>query len=150
MRSITSPNSSLVVGSIQWASSHREHRPAAGEADHLVEQGLECSGLLRLRGQVDGWIASLGRDRQQRREQGRDVGDVPGRLREHRLQLVKPGLGGIIGDEPRCPLELVHHRVKRAVGVIGRAVVAQADIRFLGQALDQATGQARLADPGLA
>ena len=46
---------------------------------------------------------------------------------QQRLELVQPGCGRVVAREAGRPLELVDNRIERAVLVIGRAVVAQAE-----------------------
>jgi hypothetical protein len=56
--------------------------------------------------------------------------------------------GRVVAREPCRPAELVDERVERAVLVIGRAEIAQAEVRLGVEALRQCRGHARLADSG--
>ena len=47
-------------------------------------------------------------------------------------------------------VQLLDHRVERAVDVIGRALVAERDVRLPAESLAQRPDEPRLADPGLA
>src|ERR1700731_3573906 len=57
---------------------------------------------------------------------------------------------GVVAREPGRPAELVDEREQRAVLVIGRAEIAQAEMRLGGQAFLKCPGDARLAAPRLA
>jgi hypothetical protein len=67
---------------------------------------------------------------------------------QYRMWRVRPC--GLLAGEPRCPAELVDERIKRAVLVIGRAEIAQSQMRLGVEALVQCRGEARLADSGFA
>src|SRR5207248_461570 len=56
----------------------------------------------------------------------------------------------IVGLQPRRSLQLGDERMKRAVGMVGRALVTQARVRLAGDALGDGRHKAGLADPGLA
>ena len=59
-------------------------------------------------------------------------------------------LGRIVAREAGRALELLDHRMERAVGVVGRAVVAERRVRLVAEPLAQRADEARLADAGLA
>src|SRR5262249_52390290 len=67
-----------------------------------------------------------------------------------RFQLVKALLRRIVCLERRRSLQLGDERTKRAVGMVGRALVTQARVRLAGDALGQSCRKAGLADAGLA
>src|SRR5262249_57339283 len=54
------------------------------------------------------------------------------------------------GLDPRRSLQLGDERTKRAVGVVGRALVTQARVRLAGDALAERRRKAGFADPWLA
>jgi hypothetical protein len=56
----------------------------------------------------------------------------------------------VVARYPRCSSELADERKQPAVLVIGRAEIAQADMRLGGEALLQRCGDARLAETGFA
>src|SRR6266480_2877692 len=58
--------------------------------------------------------------------------------------------GRIVCLEPGGSLQLGDERTKRAVGVVGRALVTQARVRLAGDALGERRREAGLADPRLA
>jgi hypothetical protein len=65
---------------------------------------------------------------------------------EHGFELLQPGRGPVVVDEPRRMAELVDEREQRAVLMIGRAEIAQAQMRLGLELLLQCGGEARLAD----
>ena len=123
-----------------------EHRAVAGEAGQLLDQDLEGALLLPLRAEVQRWIALAPRNAEQRADQRYRFVKLVSRLTEQRLQLGELGLGPVLGREPGRPLQLGDDRIKRAVGVIGRAEVAERNVRLSAQLLAQRPQQARFAD----
>ena len=107
-----------------------EHGPLAGEPGQLLDQNLEGALLLALRAEVQGAIALIGRDAQQRPDQRRRLVQLLGALSEQRLQLGEPVRGFVMGGEARRPLQLRDDRMERAVGVVGRAEMADRDVRL--------------------
>src|SRR5262249_61311882 len=90
------------------------------------------------------------RDRQQcskKRRHGLDPRCVDG---EDCFQLVETLLRRIVCLEPRRSLQLGDERTKRAVGIVGRALVTQARVRLAGDALSESSRKAGLADSRLA
>ena len=67
-----------------------------------------------------------------------------------RATLLQLGHGHIVKREPRCAAELVYERVQHAVLVIGRAEIAQSDMRLGLEPLLQCCDDARLAEAGFA
>src|SRR5262249_31999016 len=86
-------------------------------------------------------------DRQQRRKKRHYGLDLRCAHGEDRFQLVEALLGRIVRLEPRCSLQLGDERTKRAVGMVGRALVTQARVRLAGDALRESSHKAGLADP---
>jgi hypothetical protein len=68
---------------------------------------------------------------------------------EQRFQLVEALLGRIVCLEPRRSLQLGDERAKRAVGMIGRALVTQARVRSAGDPLGESRRKVGLADARL-
>ena len=126
-----------------------QHRLLRRKSCELVDQRLQGPSLLHLRGQRQRRIAVAGRDPEQGGEQRHDLVRPLARAGEQRLKLGELHLGRGIAIEPRGPLQQADHRVKRAVGVVGRAVLAERRVRLVAEALAQRLDQARLADPGL-
>src|SRR5262249_56199712 len=67
-----------------------------------------------------------------------------------RLDFVELLLGRIVGLKPRRSLQSGDERMKRAVGVVRRALVTQARVRRAGDALGNSRRKPGLADPRLA
>ena len=127
-----------------------EHGPLAGEPGQLLDQDLEGALLLALRAKVQGAVALISRDAQQRPDQRRRLVQLLGALSEQRLQLGESVPGFVMGGEARRPLQLCDDRVERAVGVVGRAEMADRDVRLARQLLTKGAQQPRLADARLA
>ena len=119
-------------------------------AGELLEQGLERQRLLALGRDLERRVALAGRDRQQRRQQRRRAGDLTATLAEQRLELVELDLRRIGLLQVGRALQLVEHRMQRAVDVERRAVVAQHGGVLAEHVLAERLHDARLADPGLA
>src|SRR6476620_7118224 len=130
--------------------AQEQDRLLAGETLELIEQFREClaallNGAERLRR-----IPLASRDRQQRGKKWRYGLNPRCAHREERFQLVEALLRGIVCLEPRGSLQLGDERTKRAVGVVGRALVTQARVRLAGDALAESRHKAGLTDPRLA
>ena len=149
-RSTVRSSSSREVGSIQCASSKTmttgcwRARPSSCRISaSSVRSFLRCG--LRF---GSGWRSEA----RQRQQIGEECHILVGRrgAGQQGLELLQPGSGRVVAREPRCPAELVDEREQRAVLVIGRAEIAQAEMRLGVEALLQCRGDARLADAGLA
>ena len=127
-----------------------EHGPLAGEPGQLFHQDLEGALLLALRAKVQGGVALIARDAQQRPDQRRRLVQFLGALSKQRLELGEPVPGFVMGSEARRSLELSDDRVKRAVGVVGGAEIAQREVRLARQLLTKGVYQPRFADARLA
>src|SRR5262249_56915485 len=95
-------------------------------------------------------ISFAERDRQQRSKKRRyslDLGCAQG---GERFEFVDLLLRRIVCLEPGRSLQLGDERTKRAVGVVRRALVAQARVRLARDALGESRREAGLADPRLA
>ena len=151
-RSTARPSSSSEVGSIQCASSQtHQHRLAARQALELADQRLERPLLLPLRAQG----RAAGSARRSGSTAARRAAARPRRRRRPHCASRASSLSslrsaGSSALEAGGPLELVDHRVERAVLVVGRAEVAQAGVRLVAEALAQRLHEARLADARLA
>ena len=104
-----------------------------------------CCGRQRQRAVAAGPVEA-----RERRHQRCCLADIVGGPGEQRLEPVQPALDAVVRGEARGMGELLDHRVERRVGVVGRALVAQQEVRLAGHRLDQSFGDPRLADPGLA
>ncbi len=69
-----------------------------------------------------------------------------GRGAEHPLQLVKFDLRRLLRRDARRALELLGEWIKRAVAMIGRALVTKPRMRSLHDFIGEPGGQARFAD----
>ena len=97
----------------------RQHRLPGGEPNELVEQGRESALSLPLRWEVERRVASLSRDREQRREQRRGPADFVDGLQEQCLQLGQLRCRIVVLGEAGRPLQETYHRPERAAGVVG-------------------------------
>ena len=122
--------------------------PAACGRDPRIDRAVPrgpaalLNGAERLRR-----IPLAGRDRQQRGKKRRYGLNLRCAHSEERFQLVEALLRGIVCLEPRRSLQLGDERTKRAVGVVGRALVTQARVRLAGDALAESR-KADLPIPG--
>ena len=126
---------------------HQDGLPG-GEPEQLLGERLEGPRPLRLRRQIERAIACAAVEAEQVGDQGRAA--VSDRPVEQGLQLVQPRLERIVRSQPRRIVQLLDHRPERAVGVVGRALVADAKVRLLGHGVEQGAADPRLADAGLA
>ncbi len=104
-----------------------QHRLPGRKPEHLLDQRLEGPRPLRLRRQIERAIACPAVEAEQVGDQGR--GAVPARPLEQGLQLVQPRLERIVRSQARRMVQLLDHRPERAVGVVGRALVANPKVR---------------------
>ena len=121
----------------------------AGQPEQLLEQRLAASAPAA--------SAASGRaGRSARCRRGRAGSAIKGAASrppaavEQRLQLVEPASSGSSARQARRVVQLLDHRPQRAVGVVGRALVADAHVRLLRQRVEQRPADPRLADAGLA
>ena len=75
--------------------------------------------------------------------------ELLGALSEQRLEFGEPIRVFVMGGEARRPLELRDDRVKRTIGLIGRAEMADRGVRLACQLLAKGVQQPRLADASL-
>ncbi len=129
---------------------YHQHRAARGEPLELGEERAEGTGILLLRCQGRQREAAVGRQREEFGEEGCDLGRVGNGQREQRLELSESGRVVIAAGEPRRACELLDDRVQRAVRVVRRAVITEADPLLGAQPLAQGENNPRLADPGFA
>nr|WP_307959287.1 hypothetical protein [Sinorhizobium medicae] len=94
---------------------HSEDRLMRRESNELIDQYIQRPLLLPVRAQLQRLIATVRRNRQQRREQRGRVGDIVGRLREQRLELAQFHCRGIVRGEASGPLQKANNRIKRTV-----------------------------------
>jgi len=127
-----------------------QDRPPAGETLELIEQCRERPASLLHGAERQRRIPLAERDRQQRRKKRRYSFNPRCAHGEERFQLVEALLGGVVGLETCRSLQLGNERTKRAVGVVGRALVTQARVRLAGDALGERRHKTGFADPRLA
>jgi hypothetical protein len=137
------------IGPVGVLEQHHR-RLLAGDGHRRVDECTQCLVLEFLRRHRDRPVALLARDREHRRDEPK----VPARpavlAEDQRFELVEFLLGRVVAREPQGALEIVDDRVERAVGVIRRAMEAQA-CRVIGLetpaklAEDAALADARLA-----
>jgi hypothetical protein len=127
----------------------REHRLARSEALQLFDERLQ--GLpLQLPGvEIELRIRRSERERQERGDQRHRGARVVAAERKQRLEFFESYLGGIGALESGGALEQSNDRIKRGVGVIGGAVVADRHVP-VAELLAQRTDDAGLAHAGLA
>jgi hypothetical protein len=121
-----------------------------GETLDLIEQCRQRAAALLRRAERQRRIPLAERDRQQRSKKRRYGFDPRCAQGKDRFQLVEALRGRIVCLEPRRPLQLGDERTKRAVGMVGRALITQARVRLAGDALGERRHKAGLADPRLA
>ena len=119
-------------------------------AVELVEKRRESHLSLLLRADRQRRVAPVRRHRQQLGDERHIAWHIPRRRLEQGLQLVELRSGAAARLEARGPLELRNERVERAVRMVGRAEIAKASMRLALEPRQQAFGDARLADAGLA
>ena len=126
-----------------------QHRLLACQSRELRRQRFQRSLPALFRGQLERGIASIIRERQ---HLGEECGILDrGRgLCEHRIELVELRLRCVVVRQSGGALHLADDRIKRAVGVLRRAEIAQARVRFAGEAFQKRRREPRLADTGLA
>ena len=101
------------------------------------------------RGQIERGITSIIRDRQHLRKE-RGILDTGRVLREQGIELVEPRFRRVVVHESSGTFHLADDGIKRAVGVLGRAEIAQARVRFAGEAFEKRRREPRFADTCLA
>src|SRR6516225_760373 len=121
-------------------------RSVAGGRDPRIDRAVPTAS-----GGAAAWGLSFAeRDREQRRKKRRHSFNPRCAHGEDRFQLVEALLGGIVGLEPSGSLQLGDEWTKRAVGVVGRALVTQARVWLAGDMVGESCRKAGLADPRLA
>ena len=137
---------SRLVGSIQCASSKIISTGCwLASAYELCGQGFKRSLSALLRSQFERWIASIVRQGQQLGKE-RGILSLRRGLRQQRIELVELRLRSVVVRQSSGALHLADDRIKRAVGVLRRAEVAQARVRLGSEAFQQRSRQARFAD----
>src|SRR5919204_5728316 len=115
---------------------NHQYRLLASQTVELPDQRLQCSLLFALRTEVGQQVALRSRQRQQVGEK-RHVLVRWCRAGQQGFELPQPCCGQIVAHEPRSSAELVDERKQRAVLVVRRAEVAQAEMRLDVEALHQ-------------
>ncbi len=127
-----------------------EHRSVTGETGQLLEQDLEGALLLALRAEVQARATRVCGKPEQRPDQRHRIVEVLGRLAKQLLKFGAPGLRLVSARKACGPFKLRDDRMERAVGVVGRAEMAERETRLSAQLLAERPEQARFADAGLA
>ena len=127
-----------------------QNRLLGCEAEQLIEQHPQGALGALLDGQIDGGVALVARQRQQRRQQRGALGDIVNTLTQQRFQFLEQHLRTVGRVKASGMLEVSDDRVERDIGMRGRALEAQPHILRFGQALLKLPYDARLADPGFA
>ena len=148
-RSTSRPNRSSDVGSIQCASSSAI-KTGASFASPSISEISAAIVLSSVRpGPFPTGGRSVERDREQGREEWRDVPRLQSRTGDHRLQLVEPrGVQLAAGKTRRVPY-LARDRKEGVVDVVRRALVAHRHMRLVADPLGQCRLDTRFADAGL-
>ena len=115
---------------------YHQDRLAGCQSEQLVDQRFQRPQPLHLRCEVHGAVAALAIEPDQAGDQRRGYVGIPG-PREKFLQLVQPGIGRFFCGKFRRAAKLLDHRPERAVAVVGRALVADADMRFFLDGVEQ-------------
>ena len=151
-RSTSRPRSSRVEGSIQCTSSYSASTGCcAARPASCSTRAFERPLLLPLRASgsaPDSARRSGPRAGRRAAARPRPAGRSTGRAAPPAWRAAPPAASS--RSKPRRPLQQADHRIERAVGVVGRAVMAERRVRLVAQPLAQRPDQARLADPGLA
>jgi hypothetical protein len=95
-------------------------------------------------------MALAGRHSEQGGEQGQDLVQRLVRWLEQRFELGQLRFRRIVAVQARRPPQLGDDWIKRAVGMLGRAVKAEWRVRLVTETLAQRPEQARFADTRLA
>ena len=150
-RSMRRSRDSRVVGSLQCTSfPYHQHGLPRRQALDLHQLGMERLLLALLCGELQGWIAVAGWDREQVCQQGDGLAEIIGTEGQNGFQLGKPLLGRILAAKPSRTFELGDARIKRAILVVRRAEIAQASKLLAAQPLQDGLRDARFANAGLA
>src|SRR5262252_6270765 len=115
--------------------NHNDRLPA-GQTLELPDKGLQCPLFLPLRAEARQWMLSRSRQRREISKQSHILVRRPGEGK-HGLELLPLGRGQIVTDEPCRVPELLDKREQRAVLVIGRTEIAQAEVRLAAEPLFQ-------------
>ena len=144
-------STSRLVGSVQCASSKIISTGSCRASASIVRnERLQCSLPALLRGQIERGIASIVRERQHLGKERRVLDRGRG-LREHAHRACRASLlRGVVVRHSGGTFHLADDRIKRAVGVLRRAEIAQPRVRLAGEAFQKRGRQPRFADAGLA
>src|SRR5215469_7164041 len=128
---------------------NHDERLLARHALDVADQRLQGPLLLALRAEVRQRMALRNRQRQQVGEERHIF--VPRRSAgEQDFEFLQLGRGWVVAYELRSMPELVDKRIECAVAAIGRAEIAQTEMRLGVEPLLQLHSDARLANTGLA
>ena len=126
-----------------------QHWSLVRQSHELRHQRFQRCLPSLLRRQFQRGIASVIRERQ---HLGKECGILRrGRsLREHRIELVELGLRFVVVGQPGGAFHLADDRIKRTVGMLRGAEIAQPCVRLAGDAFQERGREPRFADAGLA
>jgi hypothetical protein len=130
-----------------------QRRGVLANARAVPERLAHHAGVVKDEGLSRGvqrWIAIAGRHAEQRGEQGHDLVRRGAPAVEQRLDPGQLLLGRRAAVAARLAPQQPDHRMEPAVGVIGRAGVAQRRMRLAAEVIAQGADHARLADSRLA
>ncbi len=150
LNAVDNPIQGLERAGIDPVDIFEDHQHRAGCRQCHCQIG-ECRNeilFLLLRARWQRGIA-IGRQRQHGGEQGQWRRHAARGLPQQVFQLVEPGFGAVIAFESRGACQLIENRVESGIRMVGRALIAQANMRLLADPLAQGLGNARLADAGL-
>lgn len=129
---------------------HPQDGLPAGQASDLLDEDGQGAVAALLRRERERAVARLAVQIQEGGDDRRGGAHVVHGLGEQHLQPVQAPLRPVLGSEAGRVSQLLDHRIERRIAVIGRALVAQQEVRLDGHCLEQGLGEPRLADPGLA
>src|SRR6516162_3876312 len=106
-----------------------EHRREAGQGFYLRDECFQRSLPALLRGELDRGIASIVRQRQHLGKERGILRRCRGLL-EHTIELVEFRLRAVVARQSGGTVHLADDRIKRTIGVLWRAEIAQAYVRL--------------------
>src|SRR5262249_47732945 len=113
----------------------------------LIDERVQRAFLAALRIGVQRWTTAVRGDRKQCCKKRNDLFQRGSSAPQQSFQLIELHQWGIVYRETRGMLELANDRMERAIDVIRRALIAQRDMRFIGDELAEGLDNARLAIP---
>src|SRR5262245_26817557 len=115
----------------------------------MLDERVQRAFLAALRIGIGRRTAAVRGDRKQCCKKRNDLFQRGRSAPQQSLQLVELHQWGVVCRETRGLLELANDRMERAIDVIRGALIAQRDMRSIGNELAEGLDDARLADPRL-